>query len=148
VEQISCIIKNGALQQKIDTIQLLQTLDYNYLTQDDKTRGHILDNMESLATGLNHYVICRDDPEQYRIFAGGFRKQERIAPKRIVPDDGMHKALRSHIKHIETRLSPMLQPEENEFIEAQRDLAVSARKEYAILQETVLCRDDDSHPSK
>ncbi len=138
VKRLGRIISRGTLQQKIDAMQYAQTLDYRYLSQDDKARGNIAENIESLTTGLKHYEICRDHPEQYRRFAAGYRKQERVAPKREVPDDEMHKALRSHIKHIESRLSPMLPPLENAYVEAQRDLAKAVRKEYTALQKTVL----------
>lgn len=138
VDRLARIMASGTLQQKIDAMQYAQTLDYQYLSQDDKARGNIADNLESLTTGLKHYEICRDFPKQYRRFAGGYRKQERVAPKREVPDDEMHKALRSHIKHIESRLSPMLPPLENAYVEAQRDLAKVIRKEYIALQKDVL----------
>ncbi len=137
-ERFVGLIRYGTLQQKIDAMLYAQTLDHRYLSQDDNARGHIAANIESLTTGLKHYEICRDHPAQYRRFASGYRKQERLAPKREVPDDGMHKALRSHIKHIESRLSPMLPPLENAFVEAQRDLATAIRQEYIALQKTVL----------
>lgn len=138
IQRLWKIMHSGSLQQKIDAMLYAQTLDYHYLSQDGKARGNIAGNIESLTTGLKHYEICRDHPEQYRRFAEGYRKQERVAPKRGVPNDEMHKALRSHMKHIESRLSPMLPPLENTFVEAQRDLAAAVRKEYIALQESVL----------
>lgn len=83
------------------------------------------------------YIITRsgNSPDVYRErLAAGFQKKDRLAPERIVPKDGMHKALASYARHLSARHSPLIAEEEKELFHAMIELAEKMAELYHTMQ--------------
>ncbi len=123
----------------LETIKATQALTLVNFSGTDAEYRNIQEIMEVLEIGEVHYRVLRDEPSFYRDkIAAGFQRKDRIAPDRLLPKDGMHRALLSYASHMGSRHSPMLADEEKDMLTAYAVLATAMQDVYQLMQREVL----------
>lgn len=129
------VADNGTFEEQLSVLKDGQLYDMQFFAASPPEEQNFLDSMESLQIGEIHYNTLRDFPDVYRErLAAGFQKKDRLAPERIVPKDGMHKALSSYARHLSARHSPLIAEEKKELFHAMIELAEKMAELYHSMQ--------------
>lgn len=134
-EVIKNVSESGSLEEGLAILKESQYHDMGLLAVAPEEEKNFLESMESLEIGEVHYMTLRDFPDIYRErLAAGFQKKDRLAPERIIPKDGMHKALGSYAKHLTARYSPLIAEDEKNLLRAMIELTMQMAKQYYLMQ--------------
>ncbi len=124
---IRTVLANGNFRECLDVIDYIQGFDMEFLALTDADRENIAKSQVNLAHGRHYYELLANNPSQYRDHAKGYVPRDRIGG---LPNDGMQKALKSHLGYLRERRSIMLAAEERDFLQAQEELAVRMMELY------------------
>lgn len=127
---------NGNFAECLEVVEAAQSYDLNFLAKSETDRENILASQKNISQGKHHYEILENDPASYRRHAKGYVDRDRLAGD--IPNDGMRKALKSHLGHLRSRYSLMLSQEETDFLDAQVELVAAMVRRYQRLQKTAL----------
>ncbi len=132
---IRAIAQSGDFDLCLKAIDMAQDFDLEFLASTQSDRDKVMASRENLVQGRNHHDLLTQHPDSYREHAKGYIKRDRVGR---LPNDGMQKALKSHLGHLQARGSLMLAPEEREFLDAQIFLTEAMIKHYSGVQEQAL----------
>lgn len=138
-EVIGDVSTSGSFEEGLAVLKEGHFHDMGLLATTHQEEKNFLESMESLQIGEVHYSTLRDFPDVYRDrLAAGFQKKDRFGPEKVVPKDGMHKALTSYAQHLTARHSPLIAGEEKDLLSAMIKLTVIMAAQYYSMQRKTL----------
>ncbi len=130
--------QSGDLEEGLAIIAGNLECDLEHLGRNPRSRSAIMQEMENIDRGMQHYRVLRDSPKAYRnILAPGFIRRDCMK-NGTIPKDGMRKALTSHRNHILARHSPLLSEAEQGMVVAQTFLIHGTLERYTDRQCKIL----------
>lgn len=138
-ELIHEVLIKGSFEECLAVVRSTNIHELQHYCETTREQRTVHDLMVALEIGEVNYRTLRDTPEVYaKTVAAGFQKKNRLPPDRIIPKDGMHDALTSYEKHVHSRHSPLLAPEERELIRANARLAAGMLERYITMRKEAL----------
>lgn len=142
LDMVRRVLASGDFEECLAIVHANCLSELQLLAKTEAEEKLVLSIMEALEIGEVNYHTLRDFPEFYaKNVAAGFQKKNRLPPDRMIPKDGMHDALTSYEKHVHSRHSPLLAPEERELIRANARLAAGMLVRYIEMQKEALRED-------
>ncbi len=125
-------------EEGLRSIKISQTFDLENFAQTASDKKNIQTDITNIQMAEKHFLCLRDYPEIYKThLAPGFIPRDR-RENGLIPNDGMQKALASHLKHVAARNSLMLEEAEKNLILARTNLTQQLIQIYTSQQRALL----------